>query len=112
MTFKPVFIMFVILAFFSFYGALGDSSLGDVATVDKILGFHVDEVAQGAGFLGVPRVSVQFMTTTLPRFVTFNYSFMNDPSIQFVRVILATIFGGTLVILFSIAGMGILRRLL
>lgn len=112
MGYGALFLMFTILAFFSLFGAIGDSNLGEVSTLDAILGWHTDEVAQGAGFIGVVRVVTNFFTITLPRFITFNYSFMNDPSIQIVRVLLATMFGGTIVILFSLAGLGILRRLL
>ena len=110
MSFKGVFIMFVILGWFSFLGALGDSALGDIDGVSAILGFDVDKVAQGGGAVGVPRIVVSFFTITLPRFVTFNYSFMNDGSLQIFRVLLGTMFGGTIIVLFSLAGLGVLRR--
>ena len=113
MNFKVYVMYFSILAIFTFWSNIGEAvfvSGTDGEVLNTILGFSVDSTSQGDGFIGTTRVALSYFTSTLPKWAKFNYSFLNSDGLQIVRWVLATIFGGTFVIMIAMSFIGILRR--
>jgi hypothetical protein len=109
MTYKLWMFFFALLVVFNVFAAIGDSSFGtstDGSFLNTILGFQIDKLSQGAGFIGVPRAIVAFFTTTIPHAVTFNYNFLTNGPFTIIRWLLAGAVGAPTVIttILSLAG--------
>ncbi len=100
--FMTVFFVFTLTA------ALIDSAAvpTDGGFVSSLLGFNPQSISSGGGALGAISIGTKFFTTTLPTWVSFNYSFLQDPSTQIFRVALMTIFGGSVVLLLGLSFAG------
>ena len=113
MTFRTWAILFGTMSIFTFWSNIGEAvfvTSGDGVVMNQILGFSLDQVSQGGGFVGTIRVVIAFFTTTLPQWATFNYTFLQTDSLQIVRWFMVTIFGSIFVIMLSMSFIGILRR--
>ena len=113
MLLKSWIFFFTVFFVFTTVSSMMDSTLlitGDAKFFDHVLGFQVDKIAQGGGFVGSIRLAFQFSTTTLPRWVTFNYSFLNQPGLEFVKAGLMVTLGGAMTALLAFTMVGVLRR--
>ena len=113
MTFKTWALFFGTLSIFTFWSNVGEAAYvtsADGSLMNSILGFSIDQVSQGQGFVGTIRVVISFFTTTLPQWALFNYSFLQTDSLQLVRWFLVTTFGAVFIIMLAMSFIGILRR--
>ncbi len=90
---------------------VGDATLYDAAfgtRLDYLLGFQVDQVGAGFGFIGIPRAGISLLTTTLPKLALFDYQ-MFQGDLEMVRWFLAAAFGVPLIVGFVMGFIGVVR---
>ena len=98
-------------AVFTIIMQVGESSsdLLFATDVNDSTAFQVDKISSGSGFFGTMRSSVSFLTATVPKLMTFNYSFLSG-DLEIIRWFLIFVFGGLLVIMLAQQMLGILQR--
>ena len=77
---------------FSFIGALLDTAVGglDLSLTASLLGFSPESVG-GWGFFGI---AATIVTTTIPKWASFDYVVLSGADMNWLRWILITTFGG------------------
>lgn len=101
MTFAKWFVFLGIFMAFSLIHLIGEAAYygtSEAADISNLLGFQVDEIGAGGGFIGIPRALIGFFTSTLPKLATFNYNFLQG-DLEIVRWLFMSVFGGALIIM-------------
>ena len=111
MTAKLWFIYIAVFVIATFIDQVGHTaiSIADPNDINNAITFNVDEEASGSGFLGLPRQSLEFALTTLPKFITWNFGFLSG-DFQIVQYILMMIFGGLLMLTWGGSLLGLVQR--
>lgn len=80
-------------------------------------GFNVMDIGASAGAINIALLPIRFLWTALPQLIVWNYSFLKEGSVQYIRLILVGISTGFAIYLLiqiaqAIGGIaqGILRR--
>lgn len=69
----------------------------DAGAVNAALGFNMATTGTSVGDIGVMTVIMSFFTTTLPRIATWDYSFLREGNLQYLRKILAAFTTGFII---------------
>lgn len=84
----------------------------DAGVLNSALGFNVASTGSTLGVIAVPMVTLRFVTTTLPRLILWNYSFLQEGWLQYLRIVLQFISVGFVVYMcyqIAIAMRGVFR---
>lgn len=90
---------------------VGESSVALLSAddVNSAVGFQVDKVGSGSGFVPFLRTVSTVLTDFLPKAISFNYTFLQG-DLELVRWFLMLTFGATPVFVIALNHVGVLQR--